>query len=51
MNENIILIGAGLGQMQTNCYIAGNRQTKEALVFDPGDEGYRVMEMLEKRGA
>ena len=50
MNENIILIGAGLGQMQTNCYIAGNRQTKEALVFDPGDEGYRVMEMLEKEG-
>ena len=34
--------------MQTNCYIAGNRQTKEALVFDLGDEGYRVMEMLEK---
>ena len=50
MNENIILIGAGLGQMQTNCYIAGNRQTKEALVFDPGDEGFRVMEMLEKEG-
>lgn len=50
MNDNIILLSASLGQMQTNCYIVGNRQTKEALVFDPGDEGFRVMEMLKKEG-
>lgn len=31
-----------LGQMQTNSYIIKNTETKEAIIFDPGDEGERI---------
>lgn len=39
-----------LGQMQTNCYIVINRDTKEAVVFDPGDQGDKIMDTLKKEG-
>ena len=32
-----------LGQMQTNCYIVENTKTNQAFVFDPGDQGERIM--------
>lgn len=50
MKNQIKLIEACLGQMQTNCYIVGNVETKEAFVFDPGDEGNRIIEILKKEG-
>ena len=40
-----------LGQMQTNCYILIHRDRKEAIVFDPGDQGDVIMETLKKEGA
>ncbi|MDD4369669.1 MAG: MBL fold metallo-hydrolase [Anaerostipes sp.] len=48
MDESITLHCISLGQMQTNCYIAANNQTKEAVVFDPGDDGKRVISYLEE---
>ncbi|MDD3185733.1 MAG: MBL fold metallo-hydrolase [Anaerostipes sp.] len=48
MNESITLHCISLGQMQTNCYITANNQTKEAIIFDPGDDGARVISYLEK---
>ena len=39
-----------LGQMQTNCYIVENTKTNQAFVFDPGDQGERIMSTLEEDG-
>lgn len=38
-----------LGSLGTNCYIVGDRETKEAFVIDP-DEGTAVLQALEKEG-
>ncbi len=37
-----------LGQLQTNCYIVGCEQTREAVVIDPGDEVGRILSDIEK---
>ena len=38
-----------LGQMQTNCYIVENTKTNQAFVFDPGDQGERIIEYIRRR--
>lgn len=45
------LISICLGQMQTHCYIVINKDIKEAVVFDPGDQGERITDLLEKEDA
>jgi hydroxyacylglutathione hydrolase len=35
-----------LGMVQTNCYIISNDETKEAIVFDPGDDPDRILKYL-----
>ncbi len=40
------LISICLGQMQTHCYIVINKDIKEAVVFDPGDQGERITDLL-----
>jgi hydroxyacylglutathione hydrolase len=35
-----------LGMVQTNCYIISNSETKEALVFDPGDDAGKIEQHL-----
>ena len=37
-----------LGQMQTNCYIVSNEETREAVVIDPGDQGELIVEALKR---
>jgi len=37
-----------LGQLQTNCYIAGCEDTHEAVVIDPGDEAGRILSELDR---
>jgi hydroxyacylglutathione hydrolase len=37
-----------LGVLQTNCYIVEN-ENKECLIFDPGSEGKRLINWLNKR--
>ena len=50
MEKPLELHCIALGQMQTNCYIVINRDTKEAVVFDPGDQGDKIMDTLKKEG-
>lgn len=38
-----------LGPVQTNCYIVSNKE-KECLIFDPGEEGDRIIKELRKSG-
>lgn len=38
-----------VGPIQTNCYIVWNPSSKEALVFDPGDNGSKIYEELNKK--
>ncbi|NLK27849.1 MAG: MBL fold metallo-hydrolase [Clostridiales bacterium] len=39
-----------LGIVQTNCYILSNPISKEAIVFDPGDQAEKIEEYLSKHG-
>lgn len=38
-----------LGPIQTNCYIVSNKE-KDCLIFDPGEEGVRIVNELRKNG-
>ena len=31
-----------VGPVQTNCYLAINKETKEAIIIDPGDDADRI---------
>lgn len=35
-----------LGMIQTNCYLAMNRETKELLIVDPADEAGRIIRKI-----
>jgi hydroxyacylglutathione hydrolase len=39
-----------LGELQTNCYLAWNDESKEAVVIDPADDGVTISEELEQSG-
>lgn len=39
-----------LGMIQTNCYVVSNQITKQALVFDPGDEADKIYSYLQQEG-
>nr|WP_320115623.1 MBL fold metallo-hydrolase [uncultured Desulfuromonas sp.] len=39
-----------VGPLQVNCYLVACPRTKHALVIDPGDEGDRILEMIDKLG-
>ncbi len=38
-----------LGPIQTNCYIVSNKK-KECLIFDPGEEGNRLVKEIRSQG-
>lgn len=40
-----------VGMVETNCYIAMNSQTKEAVIVDPGDSAPRIIEECGRIGA
>jgi glyoxylase-like metal-dependent hydrolase (beta-lactamase superfamily II) len=35
-----------LGMVQNNCYIVGDRESKEVVVIDPGDDVYKIEKYL-----
>lgn len=39
-----------VGMVATNCYIAINKETNEALVIDPGDEADRLAQEMQRLG-
>lgn len=38
-----------VGQLETNCYLAYDEATKDAIVIDPGDDGALILAEIEKR--
>ncbi len=46
----MIFEGFAVGPIESNCYIIGDEQTKEAAVVDPGAEGARIVKRLEQMG-
>ena len=39
-----------LGQLETNCYIVWDEETKDGLVIDPADDGVGISEEIESKG-
>lgn len=39
-----------VGPIQCNCYIAGDPETKQAVVIDPGDQPDDILEAVERHG-
>ncbi len=39
-----------LGVVGTNCYLLINKDTKETVIFDPGDDGDRVSRYMQREG-
>jgi len=46
----MILDGLSVGSIDSNCYIVGCEETKEAVVIDPGAEGKRILRRIESLG-
>ena len=46
MIDSFILEKVVVGPMETNCYILGSPETKEALIIDPGDEYSKIKKVL-----
>ncbi len=40
-----------LGMVQTNCYLAVNRESRELLIIDPADEAPRIIRRIDELGA
>jgi glyoxylase-like metal-dependent hydrolase (beta-lactamase superfamily II) len=39
-----------VGELQSNCYIIADENSKEALVIDPGDEGEKIFKYIDDKG-
>ncbi len=46
----MFLHGMVVGSIATNCYIVGCEKTKEAAVIDPGEEGEKILAVLNEVG-
>jgi hydroxyacylglutathione hydrolase len=42
--------GLVLGQLETNCYLVWDEETKDGLVIDPADDGVGISEEIENKG-
>lgn len=50
MNEGIVVYQVSVGPLQVNCFIVSCNKTKEAIVIDPGEEGSRILQLIEQEG-
>lgn len=39
-----------VGDLSCNCYLAGDPATRQAVVIDPGDDGGRIQQAIERHG-
>jgi len=46
----MILVGFPVGPIESNCYLLGCEETKEAVVVDPGAEGKKILRKIESLG-
>lgn len=46
----MILDGFAVGPIEANCFIVGCKETKEAAVIDPGDEGKKILKRIASLG-
>ncbi len=49
VNE-VIVHGIVVGAFQENCWVIGNRRTREAICIDPGDEPQEILAMARDMG-
>lgn len=42
----MILKTVVVGELETNCYIMGSKETKEAVIIDPGDDYEKIINVL-----
>lgn len=47
---NLMVIGLSVGMMPTNCYLAWDNISKEAVVIDPADDAEKIKSWIEKEG-
>ena len=50
MNDKIVIRCIQVSPAVTNCYIAHKKDSKEAIIVDPGDRGEALCTLLEKEG-
>jgi len=46
----MILTGFPVGPIESNCYLVGCEETREAAVIDPGAEGKKILKRIESLG-
>lgn len=46
MLVDVIVVGA----LQVNCYLVGDRSTREAILIDPGDDPERILQRISHHG-
>ncbi|MDD4170124.1 MAG: MBL fold metallo-hydrolase [Desulfotomaculaceae bacterium] len=46
----MLLVGFSVGPIESNCYIVGCEETKEAAIVDPGAEAKRILSKAESLG-
>lgn len=39
-----------VGALQSNCFVIGDEETRDAMVVDPGDEPDRILDAVKERG-
>jgi len=44
----MLLFQATVGPFEANCYIAGDNETREAIVIDPGGDAARILDIIEQ---
>ena len=46
--DGLLVYTLQVGMVQTNCYIVGCAETREAVIIDPGDDADRILALVEE---
>lgn len=50
MSEGLVVNQLSVGPLQVNCFIVSCDKTKEAMVIDPGEDGLKILSLVEQEG-